>query len=282
MNEKTKKTEKPEAGKALEAKVITLKELGPNLPLGIPKGEAFARDVAVRPWRYKEEKELGALREEDQSQSVAQYVTTILAVMCTSLGGHNFEQMKPIERRVIISQMWMGDVFYAYMWLRIQALGNILPVTLVCRTCNHEFPFDANLETTEVRIAESMEAVNWEYKLYTPITIRGEKVKAFKMGPARWGAMETLGDAAMDTGKAKGAIIAGSICGIVGDDTPMVVTESELEELVKLDIETLTKKLDDSAIGPNMSIECSCKRCRRTLIQAISWGYDNFFGISSR
>lgn len=273
----------PEAGQALKLVKTTLKELGAQLPLGFPDGGGgYVRDIALRPWRMKEEKELGKLRADNETASLGQFVTMILATMCTRLGHHELEKMKFAERQVVISQMWMGDVFYAYMYLRTQNLGNILELNLICPFCKSKFPFDADLYTTEVATAEKIEDASWEQKLRHPIAIRGAEVKGFKLGPARWTTMEGLNDVGADSGTAKDAIIAGSINGTMGEDKPIMISTGEIDEMVKYDIELLSRQVEDNDLGPNMAVEAKCPRCKRESTQAMSWGYDSFFGVSSR
>jgi len=166
---------------------VTLKKLGAKLPLGILNGDGtYSGDIAVRPWRMKEERELGELRDSHRDGNVAQYVGMVLATMCTKLGPHNFEGMKFEERRIIVGQMYMGDVFYAYIWLRIQAMGHQLNMNLTCPNCERKFPFVADLESTEVIAADNLKDAKWEYKLHTPIKLRDTMVKSLLIGPARW------------------------------------------------------------------------------------------------
>lgn len=278
-----KEEKSPEAGNSLKLVKTSLKELGAQLPLGfLDSSGKYARDIVLRPWRFKEEKELGKLRADNENASLGQFVTMILATMCTRLGYHNLETMEYVERRVIISQMWMADVFYVYMWLRTQNLGNVLEMELMCPFCKTKFPFDADLNTTDVVTAESVEHASWEQKLRSPIDIRSKKVVGFKLGPPRWSTMEIIGDTGADSGSAKAGLIAGSITGTLGDDKPLGVSESELDEMAKYDIELLSRRIEDNDLGPNMSVDSKCPRCKRESRHPMSWGYDDFFGISSR
>jgi len=269
-----------------EVKIVrtTLRELGPNLPLGVvqPDGK-LAKGIDVRPWRMKEEKELGGLREERRGDNVAKYVSVVLATMCKTLGAHNLGEMKDINTRLIhISQLFTGDVFYAYFWLRFKALGPHVKMEINCPTCNKKFDFTADIESLEVTTVNSFEDTLWEYRLRDPFEIRGKLVEGFQMGPARWNAIET-GDGAgvLDTGAAKAGIIHGSIQNILGFNEQIALMPIELDEMSKYDLENLTTLLDERNIGPDLSIEDKCKNCKRTFKMSIDWGYDNFFGISS-
>ncbi len=278
----TEEKKSPEAGNSLKLINTTLKELGAKLPLGMQSATGYAKDIVLRPWTMVQEKELGKLRAENEGDSMGQFVSMILATLCTQLAHHNLDAMKFTERRAVISQMWMGDVFYVYMWLRLQNLGTILPLELRCPNCNRKFNFNADMETTEVVGAETVEVASWEQKLEHPIVIRSKKIEGFKMGPPRWSAMEAIGDVGADSGSAKSGMIAGSICGVMGTDDALIVSEAELNSLVKIDIERLTQSIEDHDLGPNMSVDAKCTRCKREAKHPMNWGYDSFFGVSSQ
>jgi hypothetical protein len=278
-----------ETPKKTEIKRVALKEQGARLPLGIINTDGtYTKDIAVRRWRMAEERELGELRDKNRDANVAQFVGMVLATMCTQLGRHKFEELKQEERRIHISQMFMGDVFYAYVWLRLQTLGSELHLNLRCPNCGFRFPLVADLETIEVDGCDTLEECMWEYKLKESFEIRGKEVTDLLMGPARWTSLESMqGVGGLNTGAAKASVILGSIHGIANwkdkDGKPMQVAlaESELDEMGKRDIEAITNRVDEHAVGPNMSVEGSCQRCRYQYKLAIDWGYDSFFGDSS-
>lgn len=266
-----------------QTSIVQLKELGAHLPLGILDSGSYVRDIALRPWRMAEERELGRIRDANKDANIATFVSLVLSVMCTRLGPHDFGNMKPEQRRVIIGQMFMGDVLYVYVWLRVQTMGNMLDLNLTCASCGHKFPFKADLETVEVETAETEDAASWTYKLRDPFKIRDRMADAIRMGPTRWNALEMMdGRGGMNTGAAKAGIIQGCFRGLADDDKPMVIGDSELDDMSKWDLEHLTTEIDDYSIGPNMAVEGKCPRCNRDFRTSMDWGYDSFFGVSSR
>lgn len=287
----TNKIENPNTANdssAVKLKKITLQEQGPRLPLGIidTNGD-YIKDIATKRWRMAEERELGDMRDRNRDVNVAQFVSMVLSTMCNKMGTHNFESMKHEERRVVVSQMFMGDVFYAYVWLRMKTLGNELHLNLTCPQCRNKFPFVADLNTIEVDVCDKLDDALWTYELKEPFDIRGKSVTSLLLGPARWTSLESMKSGVMNTGAAKAGVILGSIHGIAnwkdkeGKPQKVALSESELDEMVKLDIEGITNRIDDYAIGPNMSVEGVCNRCRYNYKLAIDWGYDSFFGDSS-
>lgn len=277
-------SEKTNPEKTEKAEVVTLKSQGPNLPLGIATQDgSLSKAITPRKWRMKEEKELGAKRDEYKGESIAKYVSVVLASMYSKIGGYDFDAIDDFNRRLIhISQMALGDVFYAYFWLRYTALGSVLKVDMTCPNCNNQFDFEGDIESLEIKTAATLQESMWDYELRDPIQVRGEDCLGFQMGAARWNAIEVQDSAgAMDTGAAKSGIITGSIHKILGQEQSIILTEDELDEMSKFDIEKLTAEIDKKSVGPDMSLNGKCPKCKRPFMSSIDWRYDNFFGISS-
>lgn len=268
-------------------KQVLLKELGPTLPLGIPDANGVLhRNIEVRRWRGAEEREVSQIRTDSKERG--DFISRLLGFMFTQVGEHNFDKMKEPERQVVISQMHMGDVLYMYVWLRMKCLGSSVKMNLTCprSRCSFEFPFDADLNSIEVRTAATLEDVKWSYDLLDPFDLRGSKATGFDLGPIKWGSMEESIRKALETGDTdagmpKMDMIKQCIQGVKGRD-PMVLIDSELDEISKLDIETLVSRLDEHEIGPDMSVDVEkCKRCKKPFRTSLDWSYGNFFGVSS-
>lgn len=264
----------------------TIKELGPVLPLGVESGGEYHKGFSVKPWRMKEERELGALRDNNKDATVFQYVGMVLSAMLQQLGPYDFtkEGVKFEQKRVWVGQLTMGDVFYAYVWLRIQTLGADLGLNVRCPGCSRSIEnFTADLNSVEVTTAENMDQACWEYHLHVPFQARGKLVKTLVIGPPRWNALEML-QGPGGYGTAKPAVIRASIMGLGTKEEadPLVITDSELDDMSKRDIEALVKQINDKTVGPNMAVEGQCPHCKVDFRQPIDWGYDNFFGDSSQ
>lgn len=269
---------------AIAATVTTteLSKLGASLPLGIQHGGKLHRDIGIRPWRMKEERELGALHAAAKEANVAEYVSLVLATMCTRLGPHDLAAMDKVEdRRLVINQMFMGDVFYAYMWLRVQSVGKELTLRIKVPGRVDEVKYVADLETTQVITADNYEACTHDYPLKNPFMIRGKLVQTLKLGPMRWAALEADRQLGMaNKGHAKAMAIKAAIVGAdVYPGHGLQLTETELDELSKRDLEGITTQVDNKSIGPVMSIEDEYEG--RPFKVGIDWRYDSFFAVSS-
>jgi hypothetical protein len=274
---------------------VTLKALGPVLPMGLETGAAGAprsRGFTVRPWRMKEEKELAALKKSDQQISFTQYIGMVLATMCTAIGPYDFTAPEydgpgnAPKRMAVLSQMFLGDIFYIYVYLRCQVIGNQVGMKITCPHCRDVYDFYADLETLDVLTADSIEPFLWSYKLKTPITIRGKSIVSFSMGPLRWSAMQATNGSPTDA-QAKEAAIMGAITGVNGDPQGIVLSPVEIQELSKFDLENITMKINEDALGPVMALEMSgnvCKKCggKDERLIPIDWRYESFFGVSSQ
>lgn len=273
-----------------KVKKVLLGELGMNMPLGISTEQGIIKSFAFRPWRFKEEKKLAELVEKKNNTNLAEYVSIILSTMCTQVGPHNFENLKWEEKLAIISQMWMGDVFYIYIMLRKEAIGKELELEPICPTCGTTFNFIGDLETVEVSVVEEMDDALWKYVLRNPFNIRKKRIESLILGPPRWNEIEMLkdNDSVLNVG-AKMTMIKGSIHSIDELEGQHILLENELDEMTKIDIETISSQIDSFTIGPNMFLEGECpkKNCLsrksgKKFRQEIDWRYESFFGISSR
>jgi hypothetical protein len=267
-------------------KTTTIGERGNYLPIGFkePNG-GLARAFSFRRWTMKQEKELGEVREKLNKASLPEYVMAILGLMTTNIGSIDIQSMKDAERQLVFGQMFMADVLYMYICLRLQALGNELDIELKCPSCGAKQTFTADVGSIDVRHIERPEMSCFVHTLRDPIRIRNKEVTKFQLGHSRWGALVTGGIS--NVSEAKSTIIAGSVIGINDEITDIM--ESELDDISKKDLEDLVQKINKAAVGPDMSVEGSCsatlkngKPCKAEFKSQIDWGYDSFFAGSSR
>ncbi len=274
---------RPEYPEAPNYKRITLKKLGPQLPLGVVDANGnLNRGVSFRPWTGKEEREVGDLMDKNREAPMAQYIAMVLSTMCKTLGHHNFEGMEDTAKRAVISQMYSGDVFYAFALLRREVMGSQLDLEIVCNLCRSKFNWAAGLDTLEINTAESVESSKWKYTLESPFVIRDSPVSELVLGPFRWHTIEDdRFSGSLNLGMIKMAMIHGCIVEVPNRDN-MVLAEHELDGMLKVDIEELAYCINESHLGPDMSIETRCKTCKNDIIQTIDWSYGSFFGRSSQ
>src|SRR6478609_201187 len=260
---------------------LTMAERGPVLPVGVktPSGD-LARDLSARPWKTKDERALGKLKK--PNMSMAGYVATVIGYMYSRLGAHEWSPETPMpERLVVINQMYMGDVFYAYMWLRREVIGNELHMNVECPSCKKGFRFEGDLGSTHVQCVHDLSGLAQTYTLKDPIDVRKKKVTVFQMRPPRWGALALKEGESLNEATAKIASIRSSIVGLNDDPNEITLTDDELDELSKKDLEGISALLNTDYLGPRMVVEGDCPRCEAPFKQMIDWSYGGFFTSSS-
>lgn len=286
-------TTKPQSGSQPQAERTQqnvtkrpLSEHGASLPIGVLDGAGkLAKSMAHRVWNLRQEKALGKLRDKHKNMTVARFAATTVAVLYEKLGAHSFsdDPSKAASAVANVGSMFMGDVLYAYVWLRNEVCGPEVLTDLTCPRCGEASRFAGDLNSLDVRSVERLSDASWTYHLHDPFVVRGEPVKGFVMGPARWFAIEAAmaSGGGLSTGHAKAALIHGSIEGVLGRDQ-VVLAEHELDELSKRDLEILTGLIDENHLGPDMAIDSVCPSCEKSFRVPIDWGYDSFFGLSGR
>lgn len=259
-----------------------LSEQGPILPIGVvqPNG-TISREIVIKPWRMKEERELGALLEKVQGAKFVHYVPAVLSVMCEKLGHHDFSSLKPTEKRLVMGQMFMADIFYAYIYLRTQTIGNEITAKTRCESCGNLITIEADLSTINVRNVQELKDALWKYTPIHPFEIRGKKITYLEFGPTRWLALESAGESlGKNIGEMKATVIHSSIFSIGGFDDQIVLAPHELDEMRKVDFERLSTGIDENSVGPDLSVDASCS-CGKEMKISIDWAGESFFGVSS-
>lgn len=268
-------------------KRTTMEKLGPSLPIGTidPATGALNKTMSWRNWNMKTEKALGRLRDDHRNQNQARFAAMVVAFLYELVGAQTFEgDAGKIKKDMItIGQMWMGDILYAYIWLRKEFVSSTFDMDCTCPSCLNKFIFRAELDTVTVRTVDTIEDAYWEYRLKHPFEVRGNMIKGFKAGPARWLGLEKgASTGLLDTGGTKAELIIASIHDVIGTELKSPLTDHELESLSKYDIEAFTGMIAENHVGPDMSIEGKCKRCKGDFNMSIDWTYDNFFAVSGQ
>lgn len=251
------------------------------LPLGIKNADGtLDSSIEIKDWDMQQEIELGEkLSKIMQSGSVVDYVTAILSQLCSRIGPHDFEKLSTVEKAVIIGQMYLPDVFYAFMKLRIETMGNTLEMEIKCPSCKRTKSFLADLNTLDVRCVDTFEEACFEYEMKTPINIRDNEVSKLVLGPSHWSVMKNI-SGNENPNAMKCEMILGSIKKI-NENENVVLVLNELYPMKKPDIEGVVSIIDDESIGPDLSIQDTCS-CGNKINQSIDWTDKNFFGVSSR
>jgi hypothetical protein len=272
----------PQEGHVPDVTSSTFEDWGQRLPIGLLRDGRLHRDFSFRRWTMREERALEKMRKKNRRLSMGALVTNIMAFMLTRLGPYDFEALDQGQRRLVVNQMWMPDVMYAYISLRIDALGPEVKFEVECSRCAHSWKFPADLARTDVKIAENPEALVRAYRLRDgiepPTGVGGEAVCDVLLQPPLWQAMAALKQNG-NMGDVK-LFLMSSAMRQIGEGKIPVIPEV-LEGLSKFDLEHLQRAIDDLTPGPELTLEVPCPSCDHTNKRNLDWSWDFFFTASS-
>lgn len=263
--------------------LTTLGKLGSQLPIGIDVNGNFSKEIESKPWRFKEEKALGAYREENKGVNLGGFVTHMMGMMMARIGPHIFtEATTEPERTMIVNQLYMADVLYMYAYLRKVCLGRDVDSSLSCPVCELKNDRVLDLDGLDVTTIDDPAALIQEVELFDGVKIFGEFRKHLQIRPPTWMVMQNQGMFSENIALRTELLINECIIGAEGIDAgnPIVIVEPDMDEMTKRDIELLSATITDTP-GPRMAIELRCSRCKRKTLQLIDWQYDSFFSSAS-
>lgn len=259
---------------------LLLKDLKNKLP--IEDKSKQDQTFTFRDWGMPEEKHIAKLK--DKNPSIGKFINKVFCYMLATLNGEDFQVLSEEQKMLRINQMPMGNVFYMYLYLRYDQLGNDIVMSLECPICSYktkEFIADIGDVDVDCKIGNYDET--FIYTLRKPVTLdKGNQlIEKLKLGLAKWNVMERADDqASANQAIMKELTFRNSIVSIEGIDTPMV-PDQIISKLRKIDIEYIQRMLSEHNAGPTIVIDAECSKCGKSHLRAIDWSYDNFFGIGS-
>jgi hypothetical protein len=270
----------PAEGAVIEHAQSTFADWGQQLPIGHIQGGTLYRGFSLKPFTMKEERELEGLRKARGKMTLAGFVVEVMSRMLTSYGPwDDFQSLDETQRRLLMTQAWMADVIYMYIWLRIQALGAEMKFGVECPHCNAKVKLPADLTLTDVTVVEDIAALSRRHVLRDGLDVAGASVTELVLQPPRWQAMESVTGVRTSTGDVKMAMIQSAIRQLGDGKRP--VTIDILESLTKRDLEMLTRVIDDLSPGPDLTLEVTCPSCREESKHPLNWSWDFFFTAAS-
>lgn len=265
----------------------TLYDYGIQLPIGVVSGNpaGLHKGLAFRPYRTRDEKAISKLRK--RNPHPAHDVVVTLCYMLESFGDiADFQSLDDKKKRSTIMRASTADVLYAWVQLRIQALGSILSLEAECPSCEHEWTWSADLNTLEVGIADRLSDLAAVHQLRDPISFGQKTYDKIRVAPPKWGALANIssGKRAAGVGELKTAMVQGAVEGLVDpEDASKIMPASPVvfDEISKYDLEMLTNTIDELFPSIDVSMEMECPACGHVQSYHLQWGFDFFFGASS-
>lgn len=270
----------PDTISTTELRKTTLGELGGLLPIGVASEGALHRQFAFRRYTTANEREFETIRKEKKNISTPEFVIEILSRMCTRVGPYDFDSLDPSQRRLVLQNLYMGDVFYLWTCLRIEALGPDVRFKLDCAACRTELRPGVDLNSIDVRYVDQPSQLFWKHTLRDGLELGSSVEKELILQPPRWSILisnERNKKTAISDLKVSVAI--GSIRQV--GDGKKSPTRRDFDSMSKYDLEFLQKSVDDHAPGIEMEFEVECDQCDHKNRYGFDWTFDFFFGASS-
>lgn len=280
LNSAAEEPQLPAAAYTRNLTESTFGDFGQRLPVGVLQGGELHREFSFRRFTMREERKLEELRRSRKKTQMVDFIAGILAHMLTKLGPYDFETLTPMERRLVVNQMWHPDAMYAYIWLRIEALGPECVFSLTCTTCEHQWKWTADLNRTDVTSAESAADIVYPYKLRDGIETPEGLFHDVNIQPARWSAMSAVNvKGGINLADVKLHMMASAIRRVEEGKHP--ISREMLETLTKYDSEMLYRAIDEMTPGPDLTLEVECPECGHEFLHLMDWSWDFFFRGSS-
>lgn len=262
----------------------TIAEWGQQLPIGVETGGKFIRSFEIKPLSWAIEREInkqwGVRRER---LNLGEYVGTILANTVIQVGGQDITKFKHDKKLLIFNQMFQADVFYMYAYLRLITLGKEMDLGEIrCPSCSHRFPFVADLSSLEVAIIENPSDLVFDVELKDGFEMGKNHKTKLKMKPPLWNMLGSNLPTSFNESEMFLAMVTNCIVEIEGMPDGSVLTEHEVLQFSKYDVEICRDAMENVLVGPRWEIDDECPKCGEQFYELVDWTYSRFFGVSSR
>ena len=271
------------------ARLVPLSKYGRKLPIGIiettPDGtKKLVKDFNVVKLDWKKEREVSSTWKEiskNAESSILDYILCVLACTVESIGGIDFKKHSVERRMYILGEMYSGDVFYMYAYLRVMSIGPEFHFENVrCPSCNNVIvDYPADLSSLEVVAQSEIERITQTVTLRDGFRLGGEIRKKITLQPASF---RVLAKAKFDDDAQFFSDVFQSTCVNIDGVDGGVLTEEEIEQMSPYDLALVRSKNDWLAGGIDWSIDVVCPKCKSEFNRIIDWRYGNFFSLSSR
>lgn len=265
----------------------TLGLYGHTLPIGVYDGTTLHKGFAFRRFTYAAEMEVAKLkrRKNGPGDHPAKVATEVLAYMLTEWGGDtSFSDKQHAHKLTALRAAYMEDFLYAWVALRVEAMGEELAIASTCGSCRHEHTWYTDLEELKLTVSDAVpDPVRLDLK--SPFDWGKAKLVALELEPPRWASVCAVSAQDRNNGldNVKHSIVTGAMrCALTADGEQVPVAPRVLEMLHKRDVERVAGALD-SADFPRSELvfEIVCPACGSVEKTSLDWTWGFFFGSVS-
>jgi len=259
-------------------KTVNIKELGPRLPIGVEGPGGLDKTLKLLPYKFKHEREIAA--ELTPGTRGGQYVNIVLGKLVEQFGPHKFTEMSAAEREAVLHSIYYPDVLYAFVYLRIMAIGPSFKVSI--DHCREPQEVIGDLESADVRVVDKPAQLLREVRLRDGLIVGGKTRKQVVVQPSTWGSLDLEAARSEVESIQMLAMLKTSIHSVEGVEGPPHLIDEDVDEMSKYDWELLKATITDATPGIEFVLEGQpCVKCRQPLRAAIPWHDPGFFGVSS-
>jgi hypothetical protein len=266
----------------LKTKETTLGEMGVRLAIGTggQGPDKLNKTLSFGEMTTADEKAIA--KRTKKGVTMGEQVAIVLAQMVRQLGEYNLSEKSFDERLVQINRLYIGDVLTAYLWLRIETMGQYLNLDVKC-ACSPKVTLSirADLKTTKVITVDDENDMIWEFSLEKPITCRDKKVEKLTVTTPRWTTIAEINESSGSTLAAMNGLRSAVIGFNGAKDLSFIFNEDEFDQLKKLDLMRFASEIEEHVVGPHMVAVHECPNCGAENTSMLNWRYSDFFAHSS-
>ena len=258
----------------------TLSEYGKRLPVGIEKDGILLKDFDIEPINWGKEKKVSSIMASQEWRSrrtVTNYISLILAHTVKSIGEVDISKFSTDKKISLFNEMYQGDVFYMYAYLRMITNGTELALKDLECTNNPQHKFGVVIDISSMKVVniESVSELETTFKLKDGILLNKERRKELTISPIKWGAMSVMGN--MSEAEMMDKRFIDSVQKIEGFKGRIELIPQHLDSISKTDANIIEHNLDMKHTGPLWVIDLQCPTCDTKMNWIIDWSYKNFF-----
>lgn len=264
-------------------KLPTLQEYGKRLPVGIVQDDELLKDFDIEPLNWGKEKKVSTKlnsQEWKRKMTLSNYIGMILAYTVKSIGGRDISSFSIEKKLNLFKEMYQGDIFYMYAYLRLITSGSELALQNIECTNNGDHKFGCIIDVSSIKIMniESINELYREFELKDGIMLDKELRKKITIIPPKWKVLSMSSNTSEAEVLEK--IFLDSIYKIEGFSEELQFPEAVLNNLSKNDMNIIEENVNYMTTGPLWVAELTCPQCETEMLWAVDWTFKDFFTSS--
>lgn len=265
-----------------KAVLPTIGDLEKRLPIGMDIDGSLQKSFDMVPLNFNLTRKIDRVMIKARRDiPLHQYISLILAHTLTSIGDRDLTKFNIDRIMSILDEMYAGDIYYMYAYLRIITLGNTITLKGVeCPSGKHSFTYPADLSSLGIVTYDSVESITKSIKLRDGIEMGSNIRMTLKMRPTKWKAARSMN--ASNAGESDFFASMMETCVVGIDDLPegAQITSLEVAKMSQYDIKLCQEAINLLEAGPRWFVEGNCPKCGEHFYYALDWTYDSFFELS--